>query len=414
MLVFAALTQYMEFKGLLWSLESAAFDTLLRLAPRPRVAREILVIQIDENDYLTRFDRKSPLDCATLGRLIERVASKGPPVIGIDLDTSACSYPDLAAANGKRIIWGVNATAEPAGAPLSFAGWFKGHEQFVIRSGTVLGQGLGELPAERAIGVPVFPLDRDGLARRFFREVEIEGHAPRSARPCHQVPPLAEQHAGSHGGHPKACLPTLSYALYRAHCGRKPCGPLAQAAEHEFAFNFRGYPARPRSTSAGSVLDATDAQIQALFDQTDVVILGGSYQAARDLYLTPAGPISGVELNARALLTDLHGRGIGEIHRWAAILLDMAAGHVVFLVFLLHRWSYRRRFWLSVAAAAGGSLLFSLLLFRTSALWASFIGVFVGTLIHQLYEALNVVDQEMEKARHAQAHPPAGDAPRIT
>src|SRR4029079_18831636 len=117
-----------------------------------------------------------------------------------------------------------------------------------------------------------------------------------------------------------------------------------------------------------------------------VVLFGGAYRAARDQHTTSIGPLSGVQILAQAIESDLNGRGIRELNEIVAFSLDIALG--VLLAWVHHRLEGRAALalWASLGAMPILCLSASLIAFNTLALCFNFVPVVVSVLIHQLYE----------------------------
>src|SRR5262249_37760019 len=59
--------------------------------------------------------------------------------------------------------------------------------------------------------------------------------------------------------------------------------------------------------------------------QGKIVLLGGTFHHARDQYVTPLGPMTGVELMAQAIETELSGGGIRFTNELLMVLMDIVA-----------------------------------------------------------------------------------------
>src|ERR1044071_3065783 len=84
------ITLLLEHAGWLHGFEQAAMDAWLRakfnLTPGDQ-SKEVVVVNIDDQDSMDIFQRKSPLNKGALEGIITAIASTKPLLIGIDIDT---------------------------------------------------------------------------------------------------------------------------------------------------------------------------------------------------------------------------------------------------------------------------------------------------------------------------------------
>ncbi len=115
-----------------------------------------------------------------------------------------------------------------------------------------------------------------------------------------------------------------------------------------------------------------------------IVLLGGSYRAARDTFRTPTGMTSGIQLMAQAVESELQGRGIYHSNKLLMILFDFVAWIALVAVYYFCRLPVA--LWASIIAIPLLSLSGSLFAFSSLAYWADFAPIVLGVLIHQLYD----------------------------
>ncbi len=133
-----------------------------------------------------------------------------------------------------------------------------------------------------------------------------------------------------------------------------------------------------------------------------IVLVGGTFAAARDFYATPFGPMAGVELTALAVESELKGGGITAANEILMIVMDLVAG--VVLVWLLWRWTPGSKSHALLASAAILACAFagSYVAFRGFGYWASFVPVGAGVWLHQLYDRAHdarEIRKELEECR---------------
>src|SRR5262249_51017321 len=110
-----------------------------------------------------------------------------------------------------------------------------------------------------------------------------------------------------------------------------------------------------------------------------VVLLGGSYQAGRDRYPTPVGMLTGVEILAHSIETELAPiTELSEMLTW----IDVGLGALLVVVGAF----YRRLGWILTWIAAAGVLLASYWLFRSAAILFNAIPILAAVLLHNRLE----------------------------
>lgn len=353
--------------GLLRVFETAALDTWLRLKT-PLPVRDVVIVGITDCDYEELFAATSPLDPSQVARVLDAVRAGQPRAIGVDLDTAHAMFAGLArSSGGPPVVWARGVT--PAGSrsasckPLVAgpaaethadhgAAALDAHDHELLEPAGVLG--ATSTPAGALAGIALLPQDADGLVRRYRRVFRT-----------------------THG-----TADSLPWALVRL---ASPSRASDGAPDQQLVLNFAGDRLDFPRYSAQAVL--AGAQGEAWGEQGPlrgkIVLLGGFYRAARDEYLTPVGPMAGVELVAQAVESDLAGRGIRATNEAIMIALEILGG--VLMVWLYFRLGLGRALMLSLAGIPLAALCFSYLSFSTVGRWASFIPTMVAVLLHQLH-----------------------------
>jgi len=341
--------------GLLDGFETAAIDVALgfRGIVAPPSSPDIALVVIDQAAYEKEFGGTSPLCVQVLRALLSRIVEGHPAVIGVDLDTDPSTVSmDLTSPSGVDvpIVWG---TAAVRAADGSFS-----------------------MPPEHAkaakavpSAVTAFPQDRDGVVRSYQRNYRI-GMRDIDALPSALVKAFCERQRT------QVDIQPLPFAC-RAVDDNKADRQLMNFSGDQYVFQkiFYEQLMDPKGDGAG-----WSGKHGAIRDK--IVLLGGTYQEARDTYETPVRAMSGVELHAQATATELYGGGIRFANELLMFVLELGGG---FLVALFHEFLPRRR---AVVASVVGipvtALLSSAVAFQSLSRWASFVPVLFGTFVHEL------------------------------
>ena len=360
------LTLALEYAGWLRGFETRALDTWLRLL-KPIKPQFVCVVTINEDDYLRIFGGKSPLDPKTVTTLISAIADGKPAVIGVDIDTSEAEWqrvvPDVQphSEGQTSIVWEQEAIGQEE--PLTAV--------------NVLGG--AEITPKPLSGISGLFQDWDGVVRRsrryFSARQENEG-------PIETVDsfPWAIVKAFYQTFPEAPRLPSeLQQAMQREmRGGKKP--------ERERFLNFSGDRYDFPTYAASFVLTAHEAEWwkdKSPF-RGKVVLIGGTYRAGRDVYMTALGLTSGVQLMAQVVESELQGKGISQLNKLLMLLFDFVAWIALVAVYYFCRLPVA--LWISIVAVPLFSLAGSLFAFSSLAYWADFAPVVVAVLIHQLYD----------------------------
>lgn len=348
-LLAAVATHFLEKTSLFRRLENTNLDTWL-LARKPTVSDEVMVVVITEDDYKNLFRATSPLNQDLVQEIVRDIVDSGASVLGVDLDTSRWDPAKAAALKDKRIVWAREASEEQT-------------ELYPVLGGN--GEGV-------CYGLPAYVPDDDFVIRRYDPVLrDKSGHA---------FPSIAEK---------------LARGCEEAH----PAEPEA-AEEEAKLINFLGGRMSFDHLSAAAVrtLSKVDTWKQSNPLKGKIVILGGSYRAARDRFLTPAGPMDGVDILAHAVQSELADRKLREPGQAFFFILDVALG----VILVLGTWFLPRAFAVPVVLTAIPVIAFlvSLVAFQTLGYFASFVPVLGGVLLHHLIEHV----QEYRHLEHERDH----------
>jgi CHASE2 domain-containing sensor protein len=364
--IITLLTLAAEHAGWLRGFETTAVDTWLRLL-KPMKPQFVCVVTITEDDYRSIFGGKSPLDPKTVTSLIGAITDGKPAVIGVDIDTSDAEWRSvigdvLPLSRGQSpIVWEQEAS----------------EQEEPLRTDKVLGG--AEVAPKPISGISGLFQDWDGVVRRSRRHFLITG--------------------GKEGQ--KEIVDSFSWAIVKAFCQTFPEPSRlpselresiqgetrgARKLERERFLNFSGNRYDFPTYSASFVLTAHDAEWwkdKSPF-QGKVVLLGGSYRAGRDVYVTPSGATTGVQLMAQVVESELQGGGITEFNKLLMVVFDFVAWIALVAIYYFCRLSIA--LWTSIVAIPLLCLAGSLFAFSSLAYWADFAPVVIAVLIHQLYD----------------------------
>jgi CHASE2 domain-containing sensor protein len=340
-------------------LEMVNLDAWLR-AGQTVVDQHIVVVEITGADYASAaFNRGCPLPVAGVAKLIRAVALSGPKVIVVDLDTVHWTKDQRAAVlsevYGARGKLGLARAAQIA--------WAIGGAQ-----GATAGEGeTGPLVLEKlddpgfCFGVPAEIPDEYGVVRGYLPYV------PRDRVP---IPSLA----------------ILASRLYREKgCAADVQPPVGDALPPADLIDYTGGPGAFVHLTAATVMGTADTSPWQNSNpiQSKIAVIGGSFQEARDRYVTPHGYLNGVDILAHAVASALRG-GVPEPSRRKFLLADVLVG--MFLVTVSY---FIRKYWLlviSFVAIPFVAFAASFLIFSSTGYFISFVPIVAAVFLHHLVE----------------------------
>lgn len=266
-LFFALVGMFFTSQSTYRSVERWIDDFTARVFPK-KASDAIVALDITSLDLEKYFGRAhNPLDPIVLQRIIEKIATAGPTLIAVDIDTSHAVFSRLSGIKwGSKIIWARGATQDP-----------NHPDQWIL--GKVLG---GEDKSAEVISGIAFLIDDpdDGRTRSYELDVETA--------PGTQVKTFQRQIAES-----------FRRSQNLPYDESNPTQPRS--------IEFRD--PRTRLTLPVSLVleDRKDSVPWRSYVTNRIVLLGGTYDYA-DRHQTPFGEMAGVHVLANVVDTELDGR----------------------------------------------------------------------------------------------------------
>jgi CHASE2 domain-containing sensor protein len=393
---------FASYLGWFHGFQSLALDSLL-LTQSPRRSEQVVIVTIDNDEFSSAdlFNNTSPLDPEKLGQILEAIAAGHPRVIAVDIDTSSTAMKDQYRQLAKMVrgegwppvIWSVD------GQPTSLE-----HDG---PGGPALEQVFPPLGGNEAPerGLILLPTDRDGVVRRYFRHFATTKES----------------------SHDPVLVDSFPWAVVKEYCRQTPDaqisarlqqikkGSSASPESPELLMNFLGDRFTFTHITTKTVLDSYakrefwSSEKSPIRDK--IVLLGGTYKAARDVHPTPIGQVAGVELLAMAIESELQGTGIQIIHEVTSILIDILFGSL--LVYLNWRFVTPRSIFFNLLAVMALALVASFITFNTLGYWLNFAVVLIGLWLHNQYEVVREIPHLHDEIHELKNRLRAYEAPRI-
>lgn len=332
--------------GALNGLADPAIDAFSRL--RPISPEHVFVVAIDDSDFEDKSLFNWKLSPDTLQKVIVAIADAHPRQIVVDLDTSKEEFKSLL--NFKTdvpIVW--------AAVPAKGSG-----DQEQDQTLYALGTPIEKINPKVAVGVAALREDPDGVVRHYLRR--LYSRSGRAHRELDSLPWAALKATGAPMRSPDA-----NEIMLRFIKRSRPVHSVKMNAEYEREnLNIASVPTINAEMNCNSVLKLHDTEDwKSFFNSGDakIVVLGGTYHAPTDTYITPLGRLPGVLINASIIETEMQQVGLVPSSETILFLIEVMVG--ILLAFINTKFSS-----IDSKVPLASTILLLVLLGATS--WASF------------------------------------------
>ena len=385
-------------------LQGAAADAFSR-GMTHQVPKDVLIVEITDQEYKSLFGERSPLHPDSVLKLVDSVRQLDPAVIGVDLDTRdrewACTpMPDFVLAPNSKVIWAQVPNEDQPG-PKTVAENSASEESEPIALGPVLG---GMLRRSDRMGVVRFPQDSDGFVRTFRTEYAVKNQQlPAYSNAAAPRCDVNKQPREREFDKPESVSPTMP-SFFDAVAHRASIGlPRTELDRQYLKFSGDRYnfqivqagefihlmpPTAPEKTTGNvAVPKVTRTPIPpevAAKMANRIVLIGGTYGAGRDEYVTAMGKMAGIELLANGVETELQ-KSITYVWPPLLITLDVLAG--ILIVWIYYELAKRPLLALTFSVAAMiGVVIVGAFFYYGLGSFLNFVPVMFGMVLHQMYE----------------------------
>jgi CHASE2 domain-containing sensor protein len=338
--------------GVLHRLETIASDTGMLLNRGPGESQVALVTITDE-DYGAMFGGISPLRPEKLEGLIDAIAKGAPAVICVDVDTSSKTFKDRFKTHNwqPRLVWEREIREVPENADLMNAA--------KIEPLDVLGGKVDFDPSRNSTGLPMLIEDsEDKVTRRYRRIIKTS--------------------VGD--------LPSLPWAAVKAYFESRPqeLTKLPESSE-DLLIHFvpDNHHSRRINLSASKVQQLARDWPEASPIRNKIVVLGGSY-GDQDRHDTPIGRLTGSEVLANVIETELNGGGFKPPSEVLLFALELFEAFVLILLF--HVCPFHKALLASILIAPALAIVCSHAAFRDWIHVWHFLPIILGLILFEAYE----------------------------
>ncbi len=334
--------------GLINEWQTISLNTQMRL-DMPDKESDVVIVDITQQDFEQIFAGQTrPLNPDALERVIAAIAKGQPCVVGIDIDTSFPQFKNFKVSEAmSNVVW----ARETAEIPENI------NEKAVLLD--VLG---GQNPEyNKKSGVPFLIDDSIKVPRLYTRLIKTtEGD-----------------------------LPSFAWAIFKEGKSRNCAGlnfPDLEETADQFIIGYsRGKKGAGRTRiSASNVLkfsENLDWQNNNLI-KNKIVLLGGTY-LNEDKSETPIGAMSGVEITANVIESELRG-GVKPPSFLSMALLQIFDGVLLLAFFQIFSW--RKMLLFSLPFILLLSLACSFFTYYSFSYWLFFAPVMLGVVLTELFD----------------------------
>jgi len=356
--------------GVLHPIERFIIDVFAATEPNAD-ARYTAIINIDDESFAgPEFLGQRPLRPSALARLIIGAGFAGARVILVDVDTDVTAVRK----EMKKDVPAVPIVWAAATRPCE-------KTRCVIETDPL--SSVPELPPGWVAGLTTLLHDGDDVLRRYKQAFETAAERPGAGCECsdHLRPTLSRAAA-------EAYDPTLP-AIKQDDDGKPEVLLLNWRADRWFTKRFpasqvlRGFDKRWWKEAAKPM-------------EGKIVLIGGTFRDSRDDRRTPAGEMTGVEVLAHIIESELAGAGMAPFHEKYSWLIDFVFAVALTAVNHAFRSATRGRLAVNALMVFVLPLLASWAMYRFSVYWASLAPVTAGVLLHQWHERAKHLELKTE------------------
>jgi hypothetical protein len=328
--------------------ETISLDTQMRL-DMPAKESDVVIVDITQQDFERVFEGKTrPLNPDALQRVIAAIAKGRPCVVGVDIDTSFKEFKDFKVDELSNVVWEREAEETPENV-----------NQKPVPLDVLGGQNSA---LNTKSGLPLLIDDAKQVPRLYTRLIKTtRGDLPSFAWAVFKE------------GKSKNCVglsfPDLKETTEPMIIGYSR-GKEGAGRTRIFASDILKYSEDPNWPNSNPIKDK-------------IVLLGGSY-LGEDKSETPLGVMSGVEITANVIETELRGGGTKPPGFLSIILLQIFDG--VLLITLFQIFSWRKAALLSLPLIIFLSLACSFLTYYSFSHWAFFVPVMIGVALTLVFD----------------------------
>jgi len=288
--------------GILQSSELAALDQLFHLHPPEPIDDRIVIVEINEKDIQQA--RQWPIPDRDMAKLLEKLNSYQPRVIGLDI------YRNLPVEPGHQEFIKVSQTLPN----------LIGIEKLQDKMSPAVAPPPG-LPQRQQVGFNNVVVDADGKVRRSLLYWHIQGKAHQSLALKLALAYLKAEDITPQQAQANPQYLQLSHTVFRFFQPNDGGYVGANDKGYQILVNFR----RPTGFHQVSMADVLADRIDPNLLRDRIVLIGSTAPSLQDFFYTPlsstftheAQPISGVELHAsfvsQILSTTLNGRPLIQV-----------------------------------------------------------------------------------------------------
>lgn len=353
---------YAQQAGWLASLDNMQIDAFVSGVPLKQ--RHTLIVHINDDDYKKNFGSRSPLKPDAVMSIIQKIQSGNPVAIVVDLDTSDISFAKCKISQGKApIIWARTAVVEKQSL---------GEPSRSQRNSSIfqLEPLLGKRGSDGAneFGIAMLPQSEDGRSRFYCRSLLVrDGHdlKAQNSLPWQVIEVLGK------GGE------------IDAKAGEKVFFPLAKDADHL------------DKTSINQLDSIVGTEGWKDLVRNKVVVLGGTFRAARDRYVTAAGEMAGAEIIAQIIDGELQRKVLGKLNPVMLGVISSLAG--LGLAFLNCRFQSGYVLFAGFFLIPVIAFLVSYITAQIASVWLSFLPVLYAVQLHCFWDYVKEFERMKKK-----------------
>ncbi len=356
-IVISFIVTFLSWMGFLRGWENGVFDFMIWWG-KEKKSNDVIIIEIDGDDYHDVFNSLSPLSRKKLSEIILKIAKAQPKAIAIDINLSDDTAEDKYLIEAFQKLGELNV---PVILPSEM------EHKLPINSGNLL------------FGTIEYPISRDGVIREMFLVKDV---GQKKSHPCLPLTILA----ATEGYTWKRFYEILSSHKKTNKNSQPRKGKLEAILKNGSHFpvqkiQYIGDKSSFNSFKSSFIFKISDRFFKSKNIFSDkIIIIGGTFEEARDFYMTPKGKMSGVEIIANSVETLLNARILKPINHLVEFLMEIAI--ILILSYYFLRFSAFKGTLIGLITILPLAIFGSFVAFSSLSRWLNFIPVGVSIILH--------------------------------
>lgn len=375
--VISIIVTFLSWMGFLGGWENDVFDFMIWWE-KEKKSNDVMIIEIDRNDYQEIFNSTSPLSRKKLSQILLKIAKAQPKAIAIDINLSDDTAEDKYLVEAFQKLGELNV---PVILPSEM------EQKLPMNSDHLL------------FGTNEYPISKDGVIREMFLVNDV---AQKKTYPCFPFTILATTE-GYTWKHFQEILSSHKKTNKNSQPKKGKLEAILKNGSYSSVqkIHYIGDKSSFNSFKSSVLFKISDRFFKSKNIFSDkIIIIGGTFEESRDFYMTPKGKMSGVEIIANSVETLLNAKILKPINHLVEFLMEIVI--IIILSYYFIRFSPSKGTLIGLITILPLAIFGSFVAFSSLSRWLNFIPVGVSIIVHgqvSFFEGYGELKKEIIKLK---------------